>query len=176
VAQHYRFHVQPERQLSGWLAYTEKDTTATRAHALAGPDAADAALADSGTGRPPQSSAPWSLCVLWHCRELSGTAAGTSGRGAILAQDAEQPELERRDAMEAIPSDQGTVSAIATKAVSPPTGSYKLSLRCETPSDERSAGKPHATFCGSRGRATAPGHPVAVGNYCPYRDREVVNE
>ena len=41
-----------------------------------------------------------------------------------------------------------------------PTGSCKLSLRCEATSDERSAGKPHATFCGSRGRATAPGHPV----------------
>ena len=35
-----------------------------------------------------------------------------------------------------------------------------LSRRCEVPSDERSAGKLHATFCGSRGRATAPGDPV----------------
>src|SRR5271157_2645861 len=62
--------------------------------------------------------------------ELSGTAAGTSGRGAILAQDAEQPELERRDSMEAIPSDQGTVSAIATKAVSPLSGvaSYRYAV------------------------------------------------
>src|SRR5208337_4613227 len=89
-----------------------------------------AALADPGAGRPPQSSAPRSLCLLWHCRELSGTAAGTSGRGAILAQDAEQPELERRDSMEAIPSDQGTVSAIATKAVSPLSGvaSYRYAV------------------------------------------------
>jgi len=29
--------------------------------------------------------------------------------------------------------------------------SYKHSLRCEPTSDERSAGNPHATFCGSRG-------------------------
>ena len=35
-----------------------------------------------------------------------------------------------------------------------------LSRRCEVPSDERSAGKPHATICGSRGRVTAPGDPV----------------
>jgi hypothetical protein len=40
------------------------------------------------------------------------------------------------------------------------TGSCKLSRRCDAPSDERSAGKLHATFCGSRGRVTAPGHPV----------------
>src|SRR5208337_1211761 len=100
---------------------------ASRCTARAGPDAA---LADPGAGRPPQSSAPRSLCLLWHCRELSGTAAGTSGRGAILAQDAEQPELERRDSMEAIPSDQGTVSAIATKAVSPLSGvaSYRYAV------------------------------------------------
>ena len=37
-----------------------------------------------------------------------------------------------------------------------------LSRRCEVPSDERSAGKPHATICGSRGRVTAPGDPVHV--------------
>jgi hypothetical protein len=35
-----------------------------------------------------------------------------------------------------------------------------LSRHCEVPSDERSAGKLHATFCGSRGRVTAPGDPV----------------
>jgi hypothetical protein len=33
--------------------------------------------------------------VLRHCRELSGSAAGPSGGGALLAQDAEQPGLER---------------------------------------------------------------------------------
>jgi hypothetical protein len=38
-----------------------------------------------------------------------------------------------------------------------PMGRCKLwLLRCEPTSDERSAGNPHATFCGSRGRATAP--------------------
>ena len=29
--------------------------------------------------------------------------------------------------------------------------------------EERSAGNPHATFCGNRGRVTASGDPVAVG-------------
>ena len=40
---------------------------------------------------------------------------------------------------------------------------------CETTLDERSAGNLHATFCGSRRRVTASGHPVpgretALGN------------
>ena len=36
---------------------------------------------------------------------------------------------------------------------------------CESPFEERSAGKPHATFCGSRGGgATASGNPVVSGN------------
>jgi hypothetical protein len=49
----------------------------------------------------------------------------------------------------------------------PPPGSYKLSLRCEATSDERSAGNPHATFCGSRGRVTAAGDLVEDGRPCP---------
>ena len=40
------------------------------------------------------------------------------------------------------------------------TRSYSLSLCCEPTSEERSAGNLHATFCGSRGRATASGDPV----------------
>jgi hypothetical protein len=40
--------------------------------------------------------------------------------------------------------------------------SCKLSPCCEAPSDERSAGNLHATFCGSRERATALGHPVGT--------------
>src|SRR5450756_2575191 len=31
---------------------------------------------------------------------------------------------------------------------------------CEPTAEERGAGNPHATFCGSRGRATASGDPV----------------
>ena len=54
-------------------------------------------------------------------------------------------------------------------------GRCKLSLRCETTSDERSAGKPHATFCGSRGWATAPGDPVAISDDRPYCDNLTPN-
>jgi RNA-directed DNA polymerase len=68
----------------------------------------------------PNASRP--LCVLRHCRAFPGTAAGPSGRGALLAQNAEQPELEGRDLVEAIPSDQGAVPTVATKAVSPLCG------------------------------------------------------
>ena len=34
---------------------------------------------------------------------------------------------------------------------------------CEPTPEERSAGNPHATFCGSRGRVTASGDPVGAG-------------
>ncbi len=40
------------------------------------------------------------------------------------------------------------------------TGRFRHSLCCEPLSEERSAGNPHATFCGSRRRVTASGHPV----------------
>src|SRR5271165_6667879 len=43
-----------------------------------------------------------------------------------------------------------------------PTGSYKLLQCCEPSFEERSAGKPHATFCGNRRWATASGDPVGV--------------
>src|ERR1700747_991104 len=52
-----------------------------------------------------------------------------------------------------------------------PIGSYKLSQCCESSSEERSAGNPHATFYGNRGRATASGDPVALSNGCPYREQ-----
>src|SRR5437762_13541147 len=74
-------HSQSERQLSNWNAYG-KVTSATRTHALAGPDAADAALANTRAGKPSQSNAPGSLCILRHCRKFSRNAAGPSSRGA----------------------------------------------------------------------------------------------
>ncbi len=42
------------------------------------------------------------------------------------------------------------------------TGSSRPSLCCEALSEERSAGNPHATFCGSRRWVTASGDPVGV--------------
>ena len=39
-------------------------------------------------------------------------------------------------------------------------GSSSHSLCCEPVSEERSAGNPHATFCRSRRRVTASGHPA----------------
>jgi hypothetical protein len=50
------------------------------------------------------------------------------------------------------------------------TGSYRLSRCCEPIFEERSAGNPHATFCGSRRWATASGDPVVRGNPHSYRD------
>src|SRR5215472_6786803 len=75
--------------------------------------------------------------------------------GALLAQNAEQPELERHGLMDAIPAGQGTVLSVATQAVSPlwgvATSSYAVNQLLK-----RSAENLHATFCGSQGRVTAP--------------------
>src|SRR6516162_10205447 len=73
----------------------------------------------SGASGPPQSNASRSLCILRHCRKHSGTAEGASCCGVLLAQNAEQPELERPGLVEAIPADQGTVPSAATQAASP---------------------------------------------------------
>src|SRR5262249_46552209 len=99
-----------------------------------GANTTDAALADSRTSRPPQSTASRPLCILRHCRKLSGFAASASGRGALLAQNAEQPELERRDLVEEISRDQGAVPVVATKAVSSLHGvtSYRRAVRLLT--------------------------------------------
>jgi hypothetical protein len=48
-------------------------------------------------------------------------------------------------------------------------------VKAKSPSDERSAGNRHATFCGSRERVTAPGDPVRLARLRinrPYRDRK----
>jgi hypothetical protein len=105
-----------------------KVTTATRADAVARPDAA---LVTPGTGESSQSNAPRSLYILWHCRESSGIVTGPSGRGALLAQNVEHSELGRRDPVGAIPANQGTVPAATTKAVSPLQGaaSYRHTVK-----------------------------------------------
>ena len=45
---------------------------------------------------------------------------------------------------------------------------------CETPAEERSAGNPHATFCGNRRRATASGDPVG-GEQSPFLPRRLTD-
>ena len=72
---HPVLHAQSERQLSGWAAYG-KVTPAARVDAVAGPDAANAALVDPGANRLPQSNAPRSLCVLRHCWNIRALQRG----------------------------------------------------------------------------------------------------
>jgi hypothetical protein len=60
--------------------------------------------------------------------EYPGFAMGPLGRGAVLAQNAELPELARADLVEEISADQGVVSAIAIKAVSPLPGAAIATL------------------------------------------------
>ena len=104
--------------VSGWVPYG-KETTGTCAHASTGPDTTDAALAALGACRTPQSNAPWTLCILRLCWKYSGTEEGRSCCGALLTQNAEQPELERQGLVDAIRADQGTVPSTATQAASP---------------------------------------------------------
>src|SRR6201987_74662 len=157
---------------TGWAAYG-KVTPAACVDALARPDAADAALVDPGANRMPQSNAPRSLCVLRHRREHTGVATGPSGCGALLAQDAEQPELARGGLVEAIPADQGAVSVVATKAVSPLLGaaSYRRVVNQLLTSVVREIRTLRSVGAGER--ATAPGHPVVVSHHDPYSDRQL---
>ena len=115
----------------------------------------------------PQQGDTRSLCLLRHCRELPSSATGISDRGALLAQNAVQPEPQRPHHMGCVPPDQGTALQLCDRSCSFLTRSYSLSLCCEPTSEERSAGNLHATFCGSRGRATASGDPVGGTARCP---------
>src|SRR5258708_7479719 len=164
-------HSQSERQLSDWIAYG-KVTTATRADAVARPDAADAALVAPGTGESSQSNAPWSLCILWRCREPSGIATGPSGRGALLAQNVEQSELGRRDPVGAIPADQRTVPAATTKAVSPlqGTASYRHTVKQLLKSVVRQIRTLRSV--GAGGGQLPPATRWVPGDWYPYRDRQ----
>jgi hypothetical protein len=126
-----------------------------RVDVVAGPDAADVAVAGEGTGVQPQCRAPRSLCLFgiagnFHAlhkvyRAVSGIGTRCFAAGAGGA-----------------PSDGWCFSGsgcnfhCCDQSCAFHTGSYKLSLRCKSTSDERSAGNLHATFRGSRRPTSAP--------------------
>ena len=118
---HALLHAQPERQLQGWDAHREV-TLAAQPPDSAGPDAANAAFAGSGTTGQSQRSTARPLRLLWHRREHSCFAESVSGGGALLAQNALQPELGGTYYVGCIPPDQSAASVTATKAVSPLSG------------------------------------------------------
>jgi len=109
---------------------TERSRLVAYTDAPAGFDAADAALASGVADGQSQRLTPRTLRVLRHRRKFPRAAKGISGRGTILAQDALQQELEGRHRMEGVPSDQGAISVVATKATSPIPGvaSYRYSI------------------------------------------------
>ena len=82
--------------------------------------------------------------------------------GALLAQDALQPQLEKRDSIEGVPASQGTVSTTATTAAPTRVADSRCAVLTSVVREIR-----HAMFCGSRGRVTAPGDPVVPGNWYP---------
>lgn len=84
-------------------------------------------------------------------------------RGAFLEEDAEQQKSCWRDHMGAIQCDQGTNAVIATKACASLSEAQATRSVVNQSAEERGAAIPHATFCGSRERATAPDDPVGGG-------------
>jgi hypothetical protein len=77
--------------------------------------------------------------------------------------------------VEAIPADQGAASVAATKAVSPLLGaaSYRHAVNQLLTSVVREICTLRSVGAGER--ATAPGHPVAISDGRPYRDRQPSN-
>src|SRR5919112_2405938 len=82
---------------------------------------------------------PWSAIGAKCCKAAAGTASVSPGRSSARS---------RRDVRYCVQNCDFL------------TESCRSSQCCEPPVEERGAGKPHATFCGNRGRATAPGDPV----------------
>src|ERR1700739_2121653 len=164
---HALLHAEPEGQLQDWNAHREI-SLAAQSHVVAGPAATNPALVGPGTSQHSQRRAEGPLRLLRHCRKLSFPAKGPSGGRTLLAQNAVQPELGRAHNVGHVPPDQTAATDLATKSCTFPIGSYKLSQCCESSSEERSAGNPHATFCGNRGRATASGDPVKSQQWLRY--------
>src|SRR3954470_17653545 len=84
---------------------------------------------------------PWNATGAKCCKAAAGTASISPGRSSARS---------RRDVHCCVQSCDFL------------TESCRPSQCCEPPVEERGAGKPHATFCGNRGRATAPGDPVRL--------------
>src|SRR5689334_10674134 len=89
---------------------------------------------------------PWSATGARCCKAAAGTASVSPGRSSARSRRDVRCCVQNGDFL---------------------TESCRPSQCCEPPVEERGAGKPHATFCGNRGRATAPGDPVvAVQSRC----------
>ena len=84
------------------------------------------------------------------------------GCGTLLGQHAQPSELARSGLVEAIPTDQGTVSTSATKAVPPILGvaSYRRAVSRLLTNVVREICTLRSV--GAEARATALGHPVGT--------------
>jgi hypothetical protein len=99
-----------------------------------------------------------SLWILRRCRKSSGTAASSSCRGTLLAQNVDQSELAGSGGSNSSGS-RNSFRCFDQSCITP-TENCRLSPYCESTSVEPGAGNLHAGFCGSRRRLTASGHPV----------------
>ena len=83
-------------------------------------------------------------------------------RGAFLEEDAEQQKSCRWHHLGAIPCDQGTNAATVAEAYASLSEAQVARSVVNQSAEERGAAIPHATFCGSRKRVTAPDDPVGA--------------
>src|ERR687898_2911524 len=95
-------------------------------------------------GHCSRSTGPWSATGAKCCKAAAGTANVSPGRSSARSRRDVRCCVQNCDFL---------------------TESCRPSQCCEPPVEERGAGKPHATFCGNRGRATAPGDPVVLEKY-----------
>src|SRR3954453_17946589 len=124
-------------------------------------------VAVGSTPNQPDPARP--LCLLRHCGKPSVIAQGLPNRGALLAQNAAKPQPGRQAShLGDLQQDQGEMSVAASKtatslrkAAGPRSAVNHLSKSVVRDTEGAAKQKPHATFCGNRGRATAPGDPVA---------------
>jgi hypothetical protein len=101
-------------------------------------------------------------------RKFSVSRQGVPRRRALLASDGAQPQLGRTSPqLEHVQPDQRTDTVTETKAAPSVARSCRFWQCCESAAEERSAVNRHATFYGSRRRATASGDPVGEAARLP---------
>ena len=115
---HAVLHPQSERQLSGWTAYREV-TPAPCAYAFTGSDATDTALALQEQAEHLNQMLRGHYAYYGIAGNIRALRKVHRAVERYWHKNAEQPELERRGLVEAIPADQGTVPTAATQAASP---------------------------------------------------------
>ena len=110
-----------KRKVQGGTAYREV-TISPRPVPPTRTNETNASVAGSGTSHQSEPSLAWSLCLVWHCRQLPSLAGSASVRRTLLAQNAERPESKGAYTVGSLPLDKSAVSVTASEVVSPLQG------------------------------------------------------